>query len=53
MYNKFAPAESVERPAPILGDRVNPKIMGSSPEHAALKPGRVKPITLKLILVAP
>ena len=30
----------------------NPKIVGSSVEPAALKPGRVKRMTLKLIAVA-
>ena len=29
----------------------NPKIVGSSPEPAGLYPGRVKPMTLKLILI--
>ena len=30
----------------------NPKIVGLSPEYVGSKPGRVKPKTLKLILVA-
>ena len=38
-------------PSSHSGRSGNPKIMGSSQEHVALKPGRVKSMTLKLILV--
>ena len=40
-------------PASGSGRLGNPKITGLSPEPAGLNPGQVKPMTLKLILVAP
>ena len=39
-------------PASHFGRSGNPKIAGSSPEPVGSKPDRVKPMTLKLILVA-
>ena len=39
-------------PASHCGRLGNLKVMGSNPEPTGLKPGRVKPKTLQLILVA-
>ena len=40
-------------PPPLMGDRGNLKVAGSNLDLTVLNPGRVKPMTFKLILVAP
>ena len=46
-------AKWVECPSPVLEDRGIRKVAGSSSDPAASISGRVKPMTLKLILVTP
>ena len=47
----LADKEMSRAPALYAGRPGKPNLMGSNPDLADLNPGRVKPMTLKLILV--